>query len=151
MQMFLMNWVLHLHRSQFISKCVWSFAYLCVHLPGGCIITTAHTAVWETCENDLGMMRDLTLLDSLKMELFFLLFWFGCLLFGGNCSVEVSEFHREGDFVIGGLFNIHQDEEPQIYHTPEALQCSRWVNTGKQKRQQNYINVYLETTPDISL
>ncbi|XP_020778158.2 LOW QUALITY PROTEIN: taste receptor type 1 member 1-like [Boleophthalmus pectinirostris] len=39
-------------------------------------------------------------------------------------SIRASEFYQEGDFVIGGLFNIHGDDHPQYYNIPEALQCS---------------------------
>ncbi|XP_072306331.1 taste receptor type 1 member 1-like [Eucyclogobius newberryi] len=46
-----------------------------------------------------------------------------CVLFGGG-SVRASEFHQEGDVVIGGIFNIHQDDQPQSFSTPQVVQCS---------------------------
>ncbi|XP_033824752.1 taste receptor type 1 member 1-like [Periophthalmus magnuspinnatus] len=39
-------------------------------------------------------------------------------------NIRASEFYQEGDFMIGGLFNIHAEYQPQYHNTPEVLQCS---------------------------
>ncbi|XP_058498302.1 taste receptor type 1 member 1-like [Solea solea] len=39
-------------------------------------------------------------------------------------TVSASEFHLEGDYLIGGLFNIHRASEPVVYDKPEVIDCS---------------------------
>ncbi|XP_073326977.1 taste receptor type 1 member 1-like [Pagrus major] len=41
-----------------------------------------------------------------------------------QCTVPASEFHLEGDFLIGGLFDIHQANAPLYHDRPEAIDCS---------------------------
>ncbi|XP_033503164.2 taste receptor type 1 member 1-like [Epinephelus lanceolatus] len=35
-----------------------------------------------------------------------------------------SEFHLEGDYMLGGLFDIHHDSSPVYHDRPEAIDCS---------------------------
>nr|XP_033503183.1 taste receptor type 1 member 1-like [Epinephelus lanceolatus] len=35
-----------------------------------------------------------------------------------------SEFHLEGDYLLGGLFDIHHDSSPVYHDRPEAIDCS---------------------------
>lgn len=39
-----------------------------------------------------------------------------------QCTVPDSEFQREGDYLIGGLFNIHQANSSIHHYRPEV--CS---------------------------
>ncbi|CAL9702580.1 unnamed protein product [Knipowitschia caucasica] len=57
------------------------------------------------------------------MERYALLLFLECIFFGGGC-VGASEYSQDGDYIIGGLFNIHWETHPQQYYTPEVLQCS---------------------------
>ncbi|XP_041655956.1 taste receptor type 1 member 1-like [Cheilinus undulatus] len=41
-----------------------------------------------------------------------------------QCSGSVSEFQLDGDYLIGGLFEIHHDSVPDHYDRPETIQCS---------------------------
>ncbi|XP_023126642.3 taste receptor type 1 member 2-like [Amphiprion ocellaris] len=41
-----------------------------------------------------------------------------------QCIVPASEFHLEGDYLIGGIFNIHQVNGTPIHNRPEAIDCS---------------------------
>ncbi|XP_062282676.1 taste receptor type 1 member 1-like [Scomber scombrus] len=41
-----------------------------------------------------------------------------------QCTVPASEFHLEGDYLIGGLFNVHQVSGPIYHYRPEAIDCS---------------------------
>ncbi|XP_053172962.1 taste receptor type 1 member 1-like [Scomber japonicus] len=41
-----------------------------------------------------------------------------------QCIVPGSEFHLEGDYLIGGLFNVHQVSGPIYHYRPEAIDCS---------------------------
>ncbi|XP_068607905.1 taste receptor type 1 member 1-like [Brachionichthys hirsutus] len=41
-----------------------------------------------------------------------------------QCTFTTSEFHLEGDYVIGGLFDIHHDSTPVLHDKPEAVLCS---------------------------
>ncbi|XP_028438653.1 taste receptor type 1 member 1-like [Perca flavescens] len=38
--------------------------------------------------------------------------------------VPASEFHLEGDYLLGGLFNVHYDSDPVYHDRPEAIDCS---------------------------
>uniref|UniRef100_A0A672YMZ5 Taste receptor type 1 member 1-like n=1 Tax=Sphaeramia orbicularis TaxID=375764 RepID=A0A672YMZ5_9TELE len=42
-----------------------------------------------------------------------------------QCTNPTSEFHLEGDFLIGGLFDIHDVRDPVVFGRPEAIDCSR--------------------------
>ncbi|XP_062282677.1 taste receptor type 1 member 1-like [Scomber scombrus] len=41
-----------------------------------------------------------------------------------QCTVPASEFQLEGDYLIGGLFNVHQVSGPIYHYRPEAIDCS---------------------------
>ncbi|XP_077940274.1 taste receptor type 1 member 1-like isoform X3 [Gasterosteus aculeatus] len=41
-----------------------------------------------------------------------------------QCTVQASEFHLEGDYLLAGLFNIHHDSSPVVQDRPEAVDCS---------------------------
>uniref|UniRef100_A0A8C9Y696 Taste receptor type 1 member 1-like n=1 Tax=Sander lucioperca TaxID=283035 RepID=A0A8C9Y696_SANLU len=38
--------------------------------------------------------------------------------------VPASEFQLEGDYLLGGLFNVHHDSDPVYHDRPEAIDCS---------------------------
>lgn len=40
-------------------------------------------------------------------------------------NVPVSEFRLGGDYVLGGLFDIHQLSSPIYHDKPETIDCSR--------------------------
>lgn len=40
-------------------------------------------------------------------------------------NVTVSRFHLGGDFVVGGLFDIHQLSSLVYHDKPETIDCSR--------------------------
>lgn len=40
-------------------------------------------------------------------------------------NVCVSEFYLGGDFLLGGLFDIHQLSSPFYHDKPETIDCSR--------------------------
>lgn len=42
-----------------------------------------------------------------------------------QCTVPVSEFQLDGDYLIGGLFEIHQASPPLHHDRPEAIDCLR--------------------------
>ncbi|XP_063321117.1 taste receptor type 1 member 1-like [Pelmatolapia mariae] len=49
----------------------------------------------------------------------------GSFLYGfDQCTVPDSEFQREGDYLIGGLFNIHQANSSFYHYRPEVIDCS---------------------------
>ncbi|XP_031142515.1 taste receptor type 1 member 1 [Sander lucioperca] len=41
-----------------------------------------------------------------------------------QCTVPASEFRLEGDYLLGGLFNIHRVSVPVYQDRPEAIDCS---------------------------
>ncbi|XP_037630031.1 taste receptor type 1 member 1-like [Sebastes umbrosus] len=41
-----------------------------------------------------------------------------------QCTVPASEFKLEGDYLIGGLFDIHHVDAPVYHDRPEAIDCS---------------------------
>ncbi|XP_070696222.1 taste receptor type 1 member 1-like [Pempheris klunzingeri] len=41
-----------------------------------------------------------------------------------QCTVPATEFKLEGDYLIGGLFDIHHVSAPVYHHRPEAIDCS---------------------------
>ncbi|XP_041859970.1 taste receptor type 1 member 1-like [Melanotaenia boesemani] len=41
-----------------------------------------------------------------------------------QCTVPASEFQLDGDYLIGGLFDIHQVSTPLHQNRPQALSCS---------------------------
>lgn len=41
------------------------------------------------------------------------------------CNVPASDFHFKGDYLIGGLFNVHHISSPVNQDRPEAIDCSR--------------------------
>ncbi|XP_008287201.1 taste receptor type 1 member 1-like [Stegastes partitus] len=41
-----------------------------------------------------------------------------------RCTAATSEFHLEGDYWIGGLFDIHHAISPTHHARPEAIDCS---------------------------
>ncbi len=42
-----------------------------------------------------------------------------------QCTAPASEFQLEGDYLIGGLFDIHHASDSVYHHRPEAIDCSR--------------------------
>ncbi|XP_068199049.1 taste receptor type 1 member 1-like [Antennarius striatus] len=40
------------------------------------------------------------------------------------CKIPATEFHLKGDYIIGGLFNIHQTSSSVYHGIPEAIDCS---------------------------
>lgn len=42
-----------------------------------------------------------------------------------NSSISSSQFQRDGDYLLGGLFNIHHVTSPVDRKKPEAIHCSR--------------------------
>ncbi|KAM7404494.1 hypothetical protein PAMP_011838 [Pampus punctatissimus] len=42
-----------------------------------------------------------------------------------QCTVPASEFHLKGDYLIGGLFEVHYVSGPIYHKRPEAIECSR--------------------------
>ncbi|XP_037630023.1 taste receptor type 1 member 1-like [Sebastes umbrosus] len=40
------------------------------------------------------------------------------------CTVPASEFQLDGDYLLGGLFDIHHDSDPVYHDRPEAIDCS---------------------------
>lgn len=42
-----------------------------------------------------------------------------------QCIAQVSDFYMPGDFLIGGLFDIHYAQADNHHLRPEALDCSR--------------------------
>lgn len=42
-----------------------------------------------------------------------------------QCDVPASEFHRDGDYLLGGLFDIHHASTTVHHHRPETIDCSR--------------------------
>nr|XP_055024897.1 taste receptor type 1 member 1-like [Misgurnus anguillicaudatus] len=49
-----------------------------------------------------------------------------------NISCSSSEFSLDGDYLLGGLFPIHESEHAAPLFTPEAIECSRqtFSNSG---------------------
>ncbi|XP_070825145.1 taste receptor type 1 member 1-like [Chaetodon trifascialis] len=53
------------------------------------------------------------------------LFLLGSLLHAlAQCTSSASEFQMEGDYLIGGLFDIHHVRSPVYLDRPEAIDCS---------------------------
>ncbi|XP_058498317.1 taste receptor type 1 member 1-like [Solea solea] len=49
----------------------------------------------------------------------------GCILWASTQStVSASEFHLEGDYLLGGLFNIHYISRHVLHDRPEGIDCS---------------------------
>lgn len=44
-----------------------------------------------------------------------------------------SEFNLDGDYLLGGLFDIHL-ASGTVLHRPEAIDCSRWVEQHRSTR-----------------
>lgn len=42
-----------------------------------------------------------------------------------QCNVPVTEFHMDGDYLLGGLFDIHHANNDVYHHRPETIDCSR--------------------------
>lgn len=42
-----------------------------------------------------------------------------------QCASATSEFRLEGDYLVGGLFDIHHVTSPVPHTRPETLDCSR--------------------------
>uniref|UniRef100_A0A3Q3X115 G-protein coupled receptors family 3 profile domain-containing protein n=1 Tax=Mola mola TaxID=94237 RepID=A0A3Q3X115_MOLML len=75
-----------------------------------------------------------------------------------QCTGQASEFHLEGDYLIGGLFDIHHVSTPVYHDRPEANDC-----TSQQFLLPNYrrfqlmrfsveeINNSTNLLPDVSL
>nr|NP_001098688.1 taste receptor, type 1, member 2b precursor [Takifugu rubripes]BAE78488.1 taste receptor, type 1, member 2b [Takifugu rubripes] len=49
----------------------------------------------------------------------------GCVLYPlAQCTVPASEFRLEGDYLIGGLFEIHYEAFPTFHGRPQTMDCS---------------------------
>lgn len=61
------------------------------------------------------------------MKYFFTAFCFlvvsGCVL--AQCNVPASEFRMDGDYLLGGLFDIHHANATVYHHRPETIDCAR--------------------------
>ncbi|XP_028266091.1 taste receptor type 1 member 2-like [Parambassis ranga] len=75
-----------------------------------------------------------------------------------RCTVPASEFQLEGDYFIGGLFDIHQVGGPKRHDRPEAIDCSRQpLILSSYRRFQlmrfsvEEINNSTDLLPDVSL
>uniref|UniRef100_A0A667YII8 Taste receptor, type 1, member 2, tandem duplicate 1 n=1 Tax=Myripristis murdjan TaxID=586833 RepID=A0A667YII8_9TELE len=42
-----------------------------------------------------------------------------------ECTVPSSEFQLQGDYLLGGLFNVHHASSSIVHDRPEAVDCSR--------------------------
>lgn len=42
-----------------------------------------------------------------------------------ECTGPASEFQLAGDYLIGGVFEIHHVTSPVYHERPEAVSCSR--------------------------
>lgn len=42
-----------------------------------------------------------------------------------QCTAPALEFHMKGDYLLGGLFDIHQASASVYHDRPEAIDCSR--------------------------
>lgn len=42
-----------------------------------------------------------------------------------QCTGLASEFYLKGDYLMGGLFDIHDVTSPVHHDRPEAIDCSR--------------------------
>nr|XP_046253759.1 taste receptor type 1 member 1-like [Scatophagus argus] len=52
----------------------------------------------------------------------------GCFLHAlAEYTVPASEFQLEGDYMIGGLFDIHHVNSPVYHDRPEAIECSSQI------------------------
>lgn len=49
----------------------------------------------------------------------------GCILHSLNEADAVSEFELDGDYLIGGLFDIHHVSKGLHRDKPETITCSR--------------------------
>lgn len=97
-----------------ITICVFFFEHCAV----SCVSTRSHRAGDEPSE---GLKSGPT-----AMKPFLVVF---CLL--GSvaneatlCNVSASDFHLKGDFLIGGLFQIHHVSSPANQDRPEVIDCS---------------------------
>ena len=62
----------------------------------------------------------------MKRRLGFLCLCLGFVLHAlAQCTVLASEFQLEGDYLIGGLFDIHQTSASFYHDRPEAIDCLR--------------------------
>lgn len=62
----------------------------------------------------------------MKVFLTLLYLFEGFLQAATQSTVQTSEFHLRGDYLIGGLFNIHYVAAAN-FQRPQAIDCSRWV------------------------
>lgn len=44
-----------------------------------------------------------------------------------QCTIPQSEFQLNGDYLLGGLFDIHYASNPAFHDQPEVIDCSRYV------------------------
>ncbi|TKS77400.1 Taste receptor type 1 member 1 G-protein coupled receptor 70 [Collichthys lucidus] len=75
-----------------------------------------------------------------------------------QCTVPASEFQLDGDFLIGGLFNIHHVSTSFYHNRPEAVDCSSqpFIMSGYQRFQLmrfavEQINNSTNLLPNVSL
>uniref|UniRef100_A0A8C9Y9F5 Taste receptor type 1 member 1-like n=1 Tax=Sander lucioperca TaxID=283035 RepID=A0A8C9Y9F5_SANLU len=66
--------------------------------------------------------------------------------------VPASEFQLEGDYLLGGLFDIHYDDDPVYHDRPEAIDCSRYSYLFQLMRfSVEEINNSTNLLPNVSL
>ncbi|CAG6021258.1 unnamed protein product, partial [Menidia menidia] len=63
------------------------------------------------------------LLFSVSLLSFLILSW-------NQSALTASEFHLDGDYLIGGLFDIHYVSDFVYFRKPEALDCSKDQSSG---------------------
>uniref|UniRef100_A0A8D3E8U6 G-protein coupled receptors family 3 profile domain-containing protein n=1 Tax=Scophthalmus maximus TaxID=52904 RepID=A0A8D3E8U6_SCOMX len=68
-----------------------------------------------------------------------------------NCTVPASEFQLEGDFLIGGLFDVHHVSAPVYHDRPETIDCSSYRRFQLMRFAVEEINNSTNLLPNVSL
>uniref|UniRef100_A0A672FAN3 G-protein coupled receptors family 3 profile domain-containing protein n=1 Tax=Salarias fasciatus TaxID=181472 RepID=A0A672FAN3_SALFA len=66
-------------------------------------------------------------------------------------TIPSSEFQLDGDFLLGGLFNIHHVSSPLHLHRPEAIDCTSYQRFQLMRFAVEEINNSTSLLPNISL
>ncbi|XP_041801840.1 taste receptor type 1 member 1-like [Chelmon rostratus] len=61
-----------------------------------------------------------------------------------QCTVPASEFQLKGDYLIGGLFDIHHASDPIQHDKPEAIDCSTQLFTLSSYRRFQLMRFSIE-------